>query len=71
VVEDKWKRVQNYQEETLKEFLEIFAAAGCSSLTDLNRSLVYLNIDNGLHSYEDVYPTPKPGSRLDAASSAD
>jgi len=64
VIEDKWRRVRNYQEETVREFLEIFAAAGCRSLEDLNRNLVYINIDTGLHSYEDIYPTPKPGERL-------
>ncbi|MEJ2384401.1 MAG: FMN-binding glutamate synthase family protein [Xanthomonadales bacterium] len=67
VVEDKWRRVRNYQKETVKEFLEIFAAAGCHSLTELNRRRVYVNIDSGLHSYEDIYPTPRPGERLDGA----
>lgn len=66
VVEEKWKRVRNYQAETLREFLEIFAAAGCRSLPDLNRTLVYKNVDNGLHTYEDIYPTPEPGARISA-----
>jgi glutamate synthase domain-containing protein 2 len=66
VVEDKWRRVRNYHEETLKEFLEIFAAAGCRSLSDLNRNLVYINVDTGLHSYEEIYPTPEAGTRLDS-----
>jgi len=66
VVEEKWKRVRNYQAETLREFLEIFAAAGCRSLSDLNRGRVYKNVDNGLHTYEDIYPTPEPGVRISA-----
>jgi len=68
VVEDKWRRVRNYQQETVKEFLEIFAAAGCRSLSELNRRLVYVNVDSGLHSYEDIYPMPRPGERLDGAA---
>jgi glutamate synthase domain-containing protein 2 len=70
VVADKWQRVRNYQEETLGEFLEIFAAAGCRSLADLNRGLVYSNIDSGLHTYEDIYPTPRPGEKLGAKAAA-
>ncbi len=60
VVEDKWKRVRNYQRETLKEFLEVFAAAGCTSLDQLNRSLIYLNDGNLVRTYEEVYPTAMP-----------
>jgi glutamate synthase domain-containing protein 2 len=57
VVEEKWKRVRNYQHETLHEFLEVFAAAGCTSADQLNRSLIYKNIGNKIVSYEDLYPT--------------
>jgi hypothetical protein len=64
VVEEKWRRVRNYHEETVNEFLEIFAAAGCRDLVELNRSLVFTNIDNRPCSYEDIYPTPKAGERL-------
>ena len=70
VVEDKWRRVRNYQQETVREFLEIYAASGCRSLSELDRSRVYINIDTGLHSYEDIYPTPRPGERLQGGPSA-
>jgi len=66
VVEDKWVRVRNYQHETVREFLEIFAAAGCHSLSDLNRSLIYKNIDNQVHNYEEIFPTRTPGVRRTA-----
>jgi glutamate synthase domain-containing protein 2 len=57
VVEEKWQRVRNYQHETLHEFLEVFAAAGCTSADELNRSLIYKNIGNKIVSYEDLFPT--------------
>ncbi len=57
VVEDKWKRVQNYQRETLNEFLELLAASGCHSIDELNRSHIHLNVGNKFKSYEDIYPT--------------
>lgn len=56
VVEDKWKRVRNYHRETINEFLEVFAAAGCTSLDQLNRSLIYQNTDNTIRSYAEMYP---------------
>jgi len=71
VVADKWKRVRNYHDETVREFLEIFAAAGCRSLADLNRRLIYVNVDHGLHSYEDIYPTPRAGERRAAMQISD
>lgn len=39
------KRVKNYQGETVKEFLELFAAAGCKNLSDLNRSFIFKQIE--------------------------
>jgi glutamate synthase domain-containing protein 2 len=57
VVEDKWKRVKNYQEQNVKEFCELLAAAGCSNLNELNRKLIYKKIDNVTRSYEEWYPT--------------
>lgn len=56
VVEDKWKRVRNYQEEILKDFLELFAAAGCSNLEELNRSLIHKKVGEEIVSYDSIYP---------------
>ncbi len=67
VVEDKWKRVKNYHNQTLKEFLELFAAAGCRSLEDLNRKLIFKQLHGDNLSYEEVYPTVKEGSYLQQA----
>ena len=41
VVENKAKRVKNYHEETVKDFLELFSATGSHKLEDLNRSLIF------------------------------
>lgn len=41
VVKNKAERVKNYHEETVKDFLEIFSATGCSKLEDLNRGLIF------------------------------
>lgn len=64
VVEDKWKRVRNYHHEAINDFLELFAAAGCTDPEELNRSLIYKKIGQELKNYEDLYPTKKSGSAL-------
>ena len=56
VVSEKWKRVRNYHKNILKDFLELFAAAGCSSLEDLNRTLIYKKVDREWISYDDAHP---------------
>ncbi|MCB0466303.1 MAG: FMN-binding glutamate synthase family protein [Aequorivita sp.] len=64
VVEDKWKRVKNYQHETVKDFLELFAAAGCSNLDQLHRGLIHKKVNNQIKSFEEIYPTVEYGSYL-------
>lgn len=59
VVEDKWKRVKNYQEQNVKEFCDLLAAAGCSNLSELNRKLIHKKIDEVTKSYEEWHPTVK------------
>lgn len=56
VVEDKWKRVRNYHERTLYGFLELFSAAGCKKLSDLNRSFIFKQVETEVKCYEDIYP---------------
>ncbi|WP_233357732.1 FMN-binding glutamate synthase family protein [Haloflavibacter putidus] len=68
VVSDKWKRVKNYQEQTLEEFLELFAAAGCKKLYDPNRSLIYKKLEGKISSYEELYPSIAMGSYLTSDS---
>ena len=62
VVSEKWKRVKNYQEQTLNDFLELFAASGCTNLNHLNRSLIHKKVNNTIKSYEELYPLPEAGS---------
>jgi glutamate synthase domain-containing protein 2 len=62
VVEEKWKRVVNYHDETLNDFLDIFAASGHAELSELNRSIIYKQLNYKENCFEDLYPTP--GVRL-------
>lgn len=64
VVEEKWKRVKNYQYETVEDFLDLFAAAGCNSTDQLNRKYIYKQITDCTKSYEELYPTVPTGSYL-------
>lgn len=61
VVDDKWKRVRNYQQRTVNDFLELFAAAGCSKLSDLNRSFIYKQDGTRIVCFDDIYPSIHPG----------
>lgn len=63
-VEDKWKRVKNYQERTVEDFLELFAASGCSDLSQLNRHLIYKKLHDNIKSYETHFPSVEPGAFL-------
>ena len=64
VVENKWKRVKNYQGATIHDFLELFMAAGCTHLEQLNRNLIYKQVNDKVMTYETLYPSVKPGSYL-------
>lgn len=64
VVEEKWKRVKNYQHETVHDFLELFAAAGCTDLSQLDRRFIHKKVGDQIISYEELYPTLKAGALL-------
>lgn len=66
VVEEKWKRVKNYQGSTLDNFKELFLAAGCDKLSQLNRSLIYKKMHDKIQTYEEYFPTVKYGEYLDS-----
>ncbi|MDC7999967.1 FMN-binding glutamate synthase family protein [Aequorivita todarodis] len=68
VVEDKWKRVRNYHGRTVNEFLELFAAAGCNTLSDLNRSYIFKQIETDIKCYEEIYPPVSAGQFLQKTS---
>jgi glutamate synthase domain-containing protein 2 len=67
VVEEKWKRVRNYQQRTVKGFLELFAGAGCTKLSQLNRSYIFKKVENEIKCYDDLYPTVPSGKYLKGA----
>lgn len=52
VVEDKWERVKNYQKEVVHDFMELMSATGCTELSQLNRSLIYKQIDGKSISFD-------------------
>lgn len=69
VVAEKWKRVRNYHDRTVNEFLELFAAAGCKNLSDLNRSFIFKQVETETKCYEEIYPSIKEGAFLNKATS--
>jgi glutamate synthase domain-containing protein 2 len=54
VVSEKWKRVRNYHNNMLDDFLELLAASGCHSLEEMNRSLINKKADKHWLSYAEV-----------------
>ncbi|MXV37166.1 FMN-binding glutamate synthase family protein [Flavobacteriaceae bacterium Ap0902] len=56
VVKDKYKRVANYHAETVKDFLELFAAAGCTNLEELNRTFIFKQMNNKVVAFNERYP---------------
>ena len=65
VVSEKARRVASYHENTVKSFMELIAAMGLNSPTDLNRSFVNrrLSADTVL-TYDEIYPPVETGSML-------
>ncbi len=61
VVEQKWKRVKNYHDRTLNSFLELFAGAGCKTLSDLNRSFIFKQVETEIKCYTEIYPQVSAG----------
>lgn len=57
VVAEKWKRVRNYHQHMLDDFLALLAASGCHSLDEMNRNLIYRKVDKQWHSYAEVVKT--------------
>lgn len=55
VVEEKWKRVRNYHNETMKDFLALFSASGCSELSELNRQYIFKQINGRAVCFSDIY----------------
>jgi len=67
VVADKAKRVELFHRETIRNFLELVAAAGCDHPSELSLRHVHRRIDQtAVASYEQIYgPLPTPASLSD------
>jgi glutamate synthase domain-containing protein 2 len=61
----KSKRVANYHDQTLQDFTELFSAAGCNTMEDPHRGLIYKKVTDTIDSYEHFYPTIKTGAYLE------
>lgn len=59
VVAEKWKRVRNYHQHMLDDFLALLAASGCQSLDEMNRNLIYRKVYKQWHSYAEVVKTQR------------
>ncbi|MEO6820107.1 MAG: glutamate synthase-related protein [Ginsengibacter sp.] len=58
VVDEKKVRVANYQEETVKSFIELLGAAGIDHYKQLTRSHIYRRVFmNEVRTFEDIYPS--------------
>jgi len=56
-VGDKEVRVANFHQETIKNFIEIMAAAGIHHPENINRKMVSRRVFmNNVQTYEDIYP---------------
>ncbi|HUH72803.1 MAG TPA: FMN-binding glutamate synthase family protein, partial [Chitinophagales bacterium] len=60
VVSEKWQRVTNYHEQTLLDFIDLFAAIGCSEVHQLNRSLIFKQIKGQAVCFAEIYPEVVP-----------
>ena len=66
VVPTKAERVAKYHKATVNSVLEIIASAGLRNTTDLNRSHLFRRIsETEVRRFDEIYPSPVPGSFLD------
>jgi glutamate synthase domain-containing protein 2 len=69
VVSDKKVRVANYHQETVRNFVELMAAAGLEQTSLINRYHVYRRTNsNEYKTYEELFPHLLPGSLLQESS---
>jgi len=68
VVSEKWKRVRNYQQETVKDFVALLAAAGLTSVDQLDRSRIHKRISaDTVRRMDEIYPPVEAGAWLAGA----
>jgi glutamate synthase domain-containing protein 2 len=66
VVEDKKVRVANYHKNTVESFVELMAAAGITTTSQINRSHVYRRVFmNLVKTYAEIYQPIPDGCLLD------
>lgn len=58
VVEDKYVRVANYHEAVVEDFVDLCAASGCASLEDLNRTVIYKQVNGKEVRFDSLFPYP-------------
>ena len=65
VPEDKQTRVANFHGETIKNFVELMAAAGIDDVSKINRTHIYRRINmNEVKRYDQIYPYISNGCLL-------
>ncbi len=65
VPSDKQVRVANYQNETIKNFVELMAAAGIDDVNKINRTHIYRRVTmNTIKRYDEIFPYMTPGCLL-------
>ena len=68
-VADKGRRVTRYHAETVHALVDLASSAGLRSPSELERRHIFQRIDHSnVRSYADLYPTPQPGSYLEATA---
>jgi len=67
----KRTRVSNYHKSTLEAFIEMLAASGLSSPSEIRRSHILRRTNmNEVKSYEDIYPSIEEGSLIKSTAIA-
>jgi len=62
---DKSERVARFHAETMERLIEILAASGLASVSELNRSHIYRRISQAeIRRYDELFPYVEPGSLL-------
>lgn len=65
VVEDKARRVANFQEETVHAAVELLAGLGLEDFSQLQRAHIRKRIDpETFKTFEELYPSVEPGAYL-------
>ena len=66
VVSDKKERVANYQNETVHSFVELLAASGLKSMSEIKRHHVYRRVTmKEIRRYDEIYPYLPVGCLLE------